>query len=250
MSKVNDLFPNNLCKYKNSNIHLLPEEVINQINIYRGEGYIRKYILSNLKDFWNRYIVRILGEKALNIIINPEINKCLCRYLINNRVKVYHYKSRYIKLFTNYPIEDVYEKNREDMYLEDFMIKFKVDKIDKTDTIDEPKDKVYFYISFIANLDKFMIKNKQNELDKELHLAIVDQLRGFFINNKKIQIYYKPNEFFNNKMRLIVELNFQELSTNDYIKYKDLFMAKNKIIDIKELCKEFLKEKIYENLLL
>ena len=247
MTKVNDLFPNNLCKCKNSNIHLLPEDVINQINIYRGEGYIREYILSNFKDFWNRYIVRILGKKALNIIINPEINKCLCRYLINNRVKVYHYKSRYIKLFTNYPIEDVYEKNKDDMYLEDFMIKFKVDK---TEIIEDPKDKVSFYISFIANLDKFIIKNKQNEMDKELQLAFVNQLRGFFINNEKIRIYYKPNEFFTNKMRLIVELDFQELSTNDYVKYKELFTAKNKVTDIKELCKEFLKEKIFENLLL
>ena len=241
MNKVNDLFPNNLCKCKNSNIHLLPEEVINHINIYCGEGYRREYILSNFKDFWNRYIVRILGRNALNIIINPEINRCLCRYVINNRMKVYHYKSGYVKLFTNYPIEDVYEKNREDIYLEDFMIKFK---------IDEPKDNVSFYISFIVNLDKFIIKNKQNELDKELQLAFVDQLKVLLLNNEKLRICYRTNEFFNTKMRLIVELDFQKLSKDDYIKYNDLFIAKNKVKDIKELCKEFLKEKIFENFLL
>jgi hypothetical protein len=220
--------------------------------VYRGEGYKREYILTNYKIFWNRYIKRILGRRALDIIIKPELNKCLCRYIINGEVKVYHYKMGSIKLFTSYPIEDIYEKCRTDIYFEDFLIKFKMEKI-----VELQKNKVCFYINFIVNLNKFIIKNEQTEIDKELQLFFINKLKESFSDNNKIKIEYKNNEFYKNKKRLMVELNFQELSMEDCVKYNSLFIKqdekedeKEEDINIKELCKEFIKEKINDNLLL
>ena len=231
------LFLNDLCKKNNIN---LPEDIIKYINIYNGEGYREYYILENFIEFWNRYIDRILGKEALDIIINPQINKCLCRFVINNKVKVYHYKSRYIKLFTNYPLDDSYEKNKNEMYLEDFIVKLKIED-----------NRKYYYISFIVNLNKFIIKNEQRELDKKLQIIFINKLINYFeVISNKIKLEYRINEFFNNKMKLIIEIDYQELTEEDYIRYKELFINNIKNKSLKDLCKSFLKEKIYDNLII
>jgi hypothetical protein len=222
-----------ICKLKNNteNSFLnLPNNIIEYIDIFNGENLREYYILNYFKFFWSRYLTRILSEKSLQSIITFKINKCLCQYFINKNTKVYHYKAKYIQLFSIFPLNE----NTEETYLDELLIKFYYNKNNE-----------YFYnIVLIINLKKFIINNEQQDLDKDLQKKIIDILKIKL--NPEITISYKENNIYPLKMKFFISINSEKIAETDCIKYKILLSENN--LDKMSLIKEFLKDKLYKHL--
>ena len=217
----------------------LPKDIIEEINIFNGEGIRTPHILKECNDFWNRFIKRILNNKSLKKIITENINKCLCQYFINNKIKTYHYKSKYIQQFSTYPL---IEKENETS-LDELIIKFK-----RKDDNDDKDDNTYYYlISLVINLNRFIIKNEQSILDKNVQKQFIEKIKTKF-NKENVSIIYKEDNYYPNKMKLMININFIKLKEIDIIKY-NILLTYNQL-DKVNLIQTFLKEKICENLLL
>ena len=201
-----------ICKLNNQTNNLflnLPNNIIEYIDILNGENLRSEYILKYFKFFWKRYLKRLLGEKSLNDIITFKINKCLCQYFINKNTKVYHYKAKYIQLFSSFPLNE----NIENTYLDELLIKFNYNK-----------ENEYFYnIILIINLKKFIIHNQQTELDKKLQNEIIDILSLNFKDDPNIIITYMENHIYPLKMKLMINIYSKKFTDSDVIKYKNIF---------------------------
>jgi hypothetical protein len=224
--KDNNLVNNDLTK--------LPNTILEYIEIFNGENLRKEFILNNFKYFWKRYILeKMLSEKSLNLIITSKINKCLCQYFINKSTKVYHYKARYIQLFSSYPLNE----NIDESYLDELLIKF------------YNKNKVYYYnITLILNLKKFIIKNEQTVLDKNLQIEFINILKQKLVNNIN-SIYYKQDLIYQNRMKLVINIESNNyINERDIIKYK-ILLEDNEFNNKVDIMKEFLRDKFRQHLL-
>ena len=224
-----------ICKLKNytNNILLsLPNNILEYIDIFNGEHLRKEYLLKYFKFLWKRYIKRILSEESLNAIITFKINKCLCQYFINKNTKVYHYKAKYIQLFSSFPLNE----NIEDTYLDELLIKFNYNK----------KNEYFYNIILIINLKKFLIHNKQTELDKNLQNEMIEILSLNFKDKPNIIITYIPNHIYPLKMKLMINIYSEKFTEPDIIKYKNILTEND--LDKMNIIKEFIKDKIYKHL--
>jgi hypothetical protein len=252
---------NNKQEIYTNNLLDLSVDILYNIEEFYSENLRKEYILTNFKYYWHKYLNRILKDDYLSIIIEPNINKCLCEYFISNKSKNYHYKARTVRQFSQYPLDVNKGINS---YLEELLIKFNREQLDD-DNNTNTLDNYYYSIILSINLKKFIIKNEQNELDMQLQQEFIKLLESEFkqrdINNVYI-IYIKEKSYYENlgisdykseKMKLIIKINFTNLTKEEVIKY-DILLKKQKtsnnyFINNKEkLIKTLFKEKLNEYL--